>query len=178
MTIDPELRSRTTQEKILRSIVARLRDKIERLNDQNCFLSDQAIPVTLPGGRYAVTVSPGAGSFVGQMFAGAGSATITEDGSVIITPIVIVNLDRPRQYGQRLTGDDDNTWGIYQWKTAILKALFGFNDGWEPRDGDQPLLRDQLSPLNSDAPADVIIGKANAVAMKLVVSTAFDWDVS
>lgn len=174
--IDPRLRSRTTQERILTAIVDRLIDRIERLNDQNCILSDQAIPVIAPGGRFIVTVSPGAGSFVGQMFAGAGADTLSEDGSAIITPIVISHLDRPRQASRRLVGTDDQTLGLYEWKAEILSALFGYDD-WEPADGEQPLLREQLAPLRCDAPADVVIGKANATAMKIVVSTVFDWQV-
>lgn len=176
MTIDPTLRGRTTQEKILTAIVDRLIDKIDRLNDQNCILADQAIPVNVPGGRFIVTVSPGSGSFVGQMFAGAGADTLSEDGSAIITPIVIQNLDRPRQSRRRLVGTDDQTLGLYEWKAEILSALFGYDD-WEPADDDQPLLREQLAPLRCDAPADVQIASATATAMKIIVSTVFDWQV-
>lgn len=174
MTINPTLRGQSDEEFILQSIVDRLRDKVERLNDQNCFICDQAIPLTHPGGRYLVTVSMGAASYVGQMFAGAGNATIAQDGSVIITVILINHLDRPRQSARRVIGNDDQTAGLIQWKKQILRALFGFDDGWEPFHGDQPLLREQMAPLRVDAPADATIGEARGTAMKLIVSVVFD----
>ncbi len=174
MTIDPTLRGQADQEHILQSIVERLIDKVERLNDQNCFLADQAIPITHPGGRYVVTVSMGAGSYVGQMFAGAGADTITEDGSVIITVILFNNLDRPRQSIRKIIGRDDQAAGLIQWKKQILRALFGFDDRWEPTLGDQPLLREQIAPLRVDAPADVTVGEARGTAMKIIVSAVFD----
>jgi hypothetical protein len=34
-----------------------------------------------------------------------------------------------------------------------------------------------LAPLRCDAPADVVIASATATAMKIVVSTVFDWQV-
>lgn len=170
------LRSRTTQGPILTSIRDRLIEKIEDYNDQNCFIDDQAIPLTLPGGRIGCSISPGAGRFPTEFFAGGGADTLVEDGSVIVTPILVINLDRPRRSLRRLIGRDPETKGMLWYKEAILTALFG-DDKWEPRDGDIPLCRDMISPVNADAPADVMIGEATAIAMKIVISTPFDWSV-
>lgn len=172
--LDPTLRGKADQEPILDSIVARLIDQIAEFNDQTCWLTDQSIPMTMPGGRIACTVSPGPGRFPSEFFAGAGHDTLTEDGSIVITPILITNVDRPRRASRRLVEHDDQTKGLIYYKKAILAALFAKSD-WEPHDGKQPLLRDMLSPLRCDAPADVMIGEAQALAMKITISTVFDW---
>jgi len=173
MPIDPSLRGQTNQEPILDSIVARLIDQIEDYNDQTCFVSDQAIPITLPGGRIACTVSMGPGRFPSEFFAGGGADTLTEDGSIVITPILAINLDRPRRARRKIVGQDDQTKGLLYYKGAILRALFAST--WEPSAGAQPLLRDMLSPLSCDDPQDVQIGKTMATAFKMRVSTVFDW---
>ncbi len=177
MSIDPTLRGQADQEPILDSIVARLIDRIPEFNDQNCWLSDQAIPLTMPGGRIACTVSPGPGRFPSEFFAGAGHETLVEDGSVVITPILMINLDRPRRARRRLIEHEDQTKGLIFYKKAILAALFAHSD-WEPHEGRQPLLRDMLSPIRCDAPTDVVVGEAQGLAMKINISTVFDWNLS
>jgi len=172
-TIDPTLRGQTIQEPILEAIAARLIDQIEDYNDQNCFICDQAIPISLPGGRIGCTVSIGPGRFPSEFFGGGGHDTLTEDGSVVITPILAINLDRPRRARRKIVERDDQTKGLLFYKGAILRALFAFP--WEPSEGDQPLLRDLISPLSCDDPQDVAIGETMATAMKLRVSTVFDW---
>jgi len=173
MSIDPTLRGQTTQDAIFRSVVARLIDQIVDYNDQTCFISDQAIPITLPGGRIGCTVSLGPGRFPAEFFGGGGHDTLTEDGSIVITPILAINLDRPRRAGRKIVDQDDHTKGLLYYKQAILRALFAFP--WEPTLVDQPLLRDTLSPISCDDPQDVQIGETNAIAMKMRISTVFDW---
>jgi hypothetical protein len=172
-TVDPSLRGQTLQEPILQAITARLIGQIEDYNDQNCFISDQAIPITLPGGRIACTVSVGSGRFPNEFFAGGGADTLTEDGSIVITPMLVINLDRPRRASRKIVDRDDQTKGLLYYKWAILRALF--SHPWEPTRGEQPLLRDMLSPISCDDPQDAKIGETVATVMKMRISTVFDW---
>ena len=80
-TINFSLRGRTVQPKIVSAVVERLRSAVPGYNDQNCFESNQPVPAAFSGGRECCTVSIGAGSFPHEFFAGAGSATLVEDGS-------------------------------------------------------------------------------------------------
>ena len=172
-TINSSLRGRTVQPKIVSAVVERLRAVVPGYNDQNCFESDQPVPAAFSGGRECCTVSIGAGSFPHEFFAGAGSATLVEDGSLIITPMIEVRTDRSwRQKNQLLDGR-----GLLERKRQILVALFGTPD-WEPADGAQPLLRDLLAPLRSSQPGEVMVGEARMVALQLSVQTVFDWDLS
>lgn len=87
-TISSAHRGRTVQPKIVTAVVEGLRAAVPGYNDQNCFESDQPVPAAFFGGRQCCTVSIGAGSFPHEFFAGAGSATLVEDGSLIITPMI------------------------------------------------------------------------------------------
>lgn len=91
----PHLRFRATQDEILIAIRDRLRSAIDVLNDSNCFVTDQPILLHVPNGAYCVTVAPGERIFPSEFFAGGGNATLTEQGSVIVTPMVCMKLDRP-----------------------------------------------------------------------------------
>jgi hypothetical protein len=185
LAIDPTLRGRCTQDAILLSIIARLIDSIDELNDQNCFLVDQPVPLSLPGGRYGCTVCLGPGRFPSEFFGGAGSDTLVEDGSVIVTPLVVTPVDRPRRKWKKIADDDrDGATGapsLLYFKHAILKALLGRDketgEIWEPHTDEKPLLRDMLSPLSCDQPHDVAIGETVAAAMQIRFSTVFDWDI-
>lgn len=178
MSLDNSLRGKTTQERILTSIVDRLIDQIEELDEGNCFLSDQPVPISMPKGRYAVTVSMGPGSFPHEFFGGAGDETVVEDGSVVVTPIVVSTADRPRQKWKKITGATrtGDTPSVMYFKREILKAML--SPGWEPHDGDQPLLRDMLSPVSADQPQDVHVGETMGVASQIKFSTVFDWDLT
>ncbi len=173
---DSTLRSRTTQSPILESIRDRLIEKVEDYNDQNCFVDDQSIPISLPGGRIGCTISPGGGRFPSEFFTGGGADTMVEDASVIVTPIIVTRIDRPRRSSRRILGDDVGSKGILWYKREILIALFA-DDMWEPRLGDQPLCRDQIAPVNVEAPSDAVIGEATATAMRITISTPFDWSL-
>lgn len=76
MPLNNSLRGRTTQDRILASIVGRLIAQIDELDESNCWLTDQPIPVSIPGGRLAVTVSLGPGRFPAEFFAGGGADTL------------------------------------------------------------------------------------------------------
>ncbi|MBL8869516.1 MAG: hypothetical protein JNK90_06955 [Planctomycetaceae bacterium] len=53
-----------------------------------------------------MTVVPGEGIFPPEFFAGGGNATLTEQGSVIVTPMVCMKLDRPFRSEQALLQPD------------------------------------------------------------------------
>ena len=175
MTIDPVKRGATTQDLILTAIVDRLINQIAEYNDQNCWESDDPVPLSHPGGYEFCTVSFGAGNFPHEFFTGGGAETLTEAGSVTIAPTVTLTGDRPRRRRRRLTSDTDGR-NLINRKLQILKALFG--SSWEPADGDQPLLRDLPSPVNCSAPAEVMIGEARMLQLRLTIATTFDWDLS
>lgn len=183
MPLNNTQRSRTDQVTILTSIVDRLIDQIEELTVETCWLSDQPIPISLPQGRFAVTVSVGAGRFPNEFFAGGGVDTLTEDGQIIICPLIVNTGDRPRRKWKKITGNDalgetgNASPSILYFKQEILKALLADND-WEPNNGTAPILRDMISPISCDDPRDVPIGETIATAMKIRFSTVFDWDLS
>ena len=183
MDIDNNQRHGANQADIIVSIIKRLIDQIEDLDSQNCFLCDQAIPATHPGGRHCVTVSMGSGNFPHEFFHGGGADTLTEDASVVITPIVISNVDRTSQGIRKILGSktDHRTPSLMHFKIAILKALL--KDDWEPTKAvdefiEVPLLRDMLSPLSCDDPHETVVGESPAIAMKLRFATPFDWDLT
>lgn len=182
MALDFTKRSRTKQERILFSVVDRLIDRVQYLNDQNCWVCDQPIPLSLPGGRYAVTVSPGGGQFPHEFFGGAGKDTLTEDGSLVITPIVVNTIDRPRRAWQKIAGGDDAdivelTPNLLSMKHDVLDSMIG-DEAWEPNHGGVPILRDMLSPISCTDPSDVPVGETQAIAMQIRFGTLFDWDLS
>lgn len=173
------MRSRTTQDKILADVVTRLIAEIPELNDQNCWLSDQPVPITIPGGRYAVTVTMGGGRFPHEFWASGGTDTLTEDGSLIVTPLVVSTIDRPRRKWKKISGGDNSANrvpSLLYFKHAILSALLG--GGWEPAEDGVPLLRDMMAPLSADSPRDVAVGETIAAATQITFSTVFDWDVT
>jgi hypothetical protein len=176
-SLDPSLRGPVTQDLILIAFVDRLRDQIGEYNDQNCWETDDPIPLSHPGGNEFCTVSFGDGQFPGEFFAGGGSDTLTEAGSVIIAPTVPLQGDRPRRRRRRLVGeiDDPDKRTLLERKREILKALFASD--WEPASDDQPLLRDLPSPVACSAPAEVTVGEALMLQMRISIQTVFDWDI-
>lgn len=184
MAIDPTKRDGCTQDEILLAIVERLINAIGELNDQNCWLADQPIPLSIPGGRFACTVSLGSGRFPNEFFAGGGHDTLVEDGSIVITPLVVNAADRPRRKWRKIVGGDSacGAPSCLYFKHAILKALLGRDastgEVWQPNADERPLLRDMLSPLSCDSPHDVAVGDTVATAMQMKFSTVFDWDLA
>jgi hypothetical protein len=174
-SIDSTLRGATSQDLVLISIVDRLRDAIQDYNDQNCWESDDPVPLSHPGGDEFCTVSFGDGQFPAEFFAGGGADTLTEMGVVIIAPTVPLRGDRPRRRLRRIAKDADGK-SLLQRKREILKALFASD--WEPAKGTKPLLRDMPSPLSSSAPGEVMVGDAKMLQMRIMVRTVFDWDLA
>ena len=173
--LDPSLRGRITQDSVLEVIGDRLRAAIEIYNDQNCWESDDPVPLSHPGGDEFCTVSLGSGNFPPEFFDGAGAATLVEMGSVIIAPTVPIRGDRPRRRRRRLSSDADGK-NLLNRKYLILKALFG--EDWEPAAGLQPLLRDLPHPVSCSAPGEVHVGETTMLQLRLMIQTTFDWDLS
>lgn len=175
--IDPTKRGRTDQSLILRSIRDRLIEEIDEVSEETCWVSDQPVPVSMPAGRIAITVSMGPGRFPSEFFAGGGSDTLTEDGSIIVCILSVRADDRPRRAWRKIAGTESDTPSLLRLKRDVLAALLGSRD-WEPHSGDKPLLRDMLSPLSATEPRDVPVGETVAGAVKVTFSTVFDWQLT
>lgn len=173
--IDSSLRGSTTQERILLSIAQRLIAQIPVFTDQNCWVSDDPVPLSHPGGNEFCTVSFGSGTFADEFFAGAGDDTLTEMGSIVVAPTVPMTGQRVRRRSRRIANDPTGQ-HLSNRKRQILTALLA--DGWEPADGEKPLLRDMMSPKSCTAPGEVVIGEAKMLQIQLSFSTVFDWDLS
>lgn len=137
----------------------RLRTAIDVLNDSSCFVTDQPIPLHMPSGAFCVTVAPCEETFPTKFFAGGGDATLNEQGTVIVTPMVCMKLDRPFRSEQALLQLDC---GLVWWKRSILKAFHVWDPtnfpgpSWEVTDSDgRSLLRSELQPIRASTPADV-----------------------
>ncbi|MFG0261525.1 MAG: hypothetical protein ACF788_03965 [Novipirellula sp. JB048] len=172
--IDSSLRGQISQDEILIAIVDRLRDQIDDYNDQNCWESDDPVPISHPGGNELCTVSFGPGQYPAEFFGGGGADTLTEVGSVIIAPTVPLQGDRPRRRSRRIHKDPDGRSLLHR-KRQILSALFGSE--WEPSLAGQPLLRDMPSPIRCTPPGEVHIGDARMLQIQLSVQTIFDWSL-
>lgn len=173
-SLDSSLRGKITQDQILIAVVDRLRDQIEVYNEQNCWESDDPIPLTHPGGSEFCTVSFGGGEFPAEFFSGGGTETLTEAGTIIIAPTVPLQGDRPRRRRRRLIADNQGV-SLLTRKQQILRALF--REEWEPADGLQPLLRDLPSPTRCTPPGEVTIGQAQMLQCRIIIQTVFDWDL-
>lgn len=174
-SIDSSLRGQTTQDEILIAFVDRLRDQIEEYNEQNCWESDDPVPLSHPGGSELCTVSFGPGQFPGEFFSGAGSDTLTEAASIIVAPTVPLTGDRPRRRARRIHKDPDGRSLLHR-KRQVLAALFG--SPWEPHLDGQPLLRDMPSPGRCTQPGEVMVGDARMLQIQITIQTVFDWDLN
>lgn len=173
--LDATLRGATTQDKILDAIVDRLRESVDVYNDQNCWVSDDPIPLSHPGGEEFCTVSFGDGIFPPEFFTGGGELTLVEMGSIVIAPTIRQTGDRPRRKARRIATDSENRNLLYR-KLQILKSLF--KNDWEPAFETQPLLRDLPNPTRCSSPAEVMVGEIKMIQFRLTISTVFDWDLS
>lgn len=174
-SIDSTLRGATTQDLIIAAFVERLRGAISQYTDQNCFASDDPVPLSHAGGDEFCTVSFGDGSFPSEFFEGGGNETLVESGSVIISPSIKLSGDRKGRKSRRLYEDNEGK-SLINRKRQILVALFGGT--WEPRSGRQPLLRDMPSPRRATAPGEIIVGEAKYTQSRIIVDTVFDWDLT
>jgi hypothetical protein len=165
------MRDTTTPVEILESIVGRLRDQVEVLNEATCFVSDQPTPLKLPSGRIACTVAASNGAFPDDMWTGSGILTVSR--AIVVTPMVQMRLDRPNRGEAKILSDA----GILQLETAVLKSLLA--DSWEPELDGRPLLRDgTLIPRSIQGPASIHVGEAEMIATQITFMATFDWDLS
>jgi len=168
--LDSTQRGRATQKQILQAVVDRLIDYVDDYNTQNCFVSDQAVPSHFMGGRDFCTVSPGSGRFPTEFFTGAGTNSLVEDATIVITPGMVRRLDKPHKKDLVIVDLADS---LVERKRQVLAAMV--LDAWEPAIGTQPLTRDMLSPVSATAPGDVRVGETEMIALQLTFSTVFDW---
>jgi hypothetical protein len=180
-TLDLTKRGYATQDEILEAFRDRLREACPGCTDLTCFISDQPIPIIIPGGSHCVTIAAGKGSFDQQMFANAGHACLNEDTQIIISPLIQINLDRVPQSERALIASDRGL--VKVWKRNILRTLIladpdlgRQSQHWEPAKGDRPLCRDQIRPLYVSEPADVP-GHSGWTGLHITFSVSFDWDL-
>lgn len=180
--LDFSKRSRATQKDILIAFRDRLVEACPGCTDLTCFISDQPIPASIPGGGSCVTVSIGDGVFDQQLFIGGGASTLCEESQIIVTVMSQVVLDRIPQAERALVDDDRGL--LSSWKRGILRALLladpelgNESKPWEPAKGDRPLCRDQIRPNTASAPAD-LPGKLGWIGFQIPFAVSFDWDLS
>lgn len=166
----------TTQMEVLQEMRKRLIERVPAYTDANCFILDQPIPPDFPVGRECCTIAPGTGAFVEPMFAGAGFATLTENSTTIVTPMVRQVRDAPRQAKTALLSQED---GLLERKWQVLRAMLHDNFDLSIVDEEQAmtrfLLRDQLSVRSADPPGFTQIGQYQMMGMSIVFNTPFDW---
>lgn len=167
------LRAYSTPDEILAAIVDRLRERVAGYNDQNCWESDQPIPISHPGGGELCTVSMGGGDFPPEFFGGGGADTLTERGLIVVTPIVPVRGDRPYRRSRRVRSDPGS---VLTRKRQILSALFA-DPTWEPAVDGRPLLRELMSPGRATDPHDVTTGESRMIAIQISMNVLFDWSL-
>lgn len=169
-------RKYATQMEVLQTIRDRLIATVPAYTPANCFILDQPIPPEFPIGREACTVSPGNGQFVESMFAGSGFATLTENATTVITPLVRQVRDKPREATIAMLSQED---GLLQRKWEILRALLQDNFDLSIYDmateNYRWLLREQLSIRYADPPGFVQVGQYQFMGMSMTFNTPFDW---
>lgn len=170
----------STHEEVMIAIRNRLRAAVPGLNDRTCFLSDQPVPAAFHGGGYCVTISPGPGTFPPEYQSGGGWTTLTEEATIIVTPMIQINLDRVPQAERALLAGDRGLLSL--WKYRILRVLMKADPDsttskqWEPAIGDRPLLRNSLLVVSASAPAD-IPDRDGWIGMQIVFRATWDWDL-
>lgn len=180
--LDYSKRNTATQADILIAFRDRLITDCPGLTDLSCFISDQPIPNSIPGGGYCVTVSMGDGTFDQQLFLGAGAVTLCEESQIIVTVLSQIVLDRIPQAEKAMLDEDRGL--VANWKRNILRTLL-LNDPsagpeskpWEPAKGDKPLCRNFPRPTHASSPGDVP-GKAGWIGCQITFAVDFDWDLS
>jgi hypothetical protein len=169
-------RKYATQMEVLKSIRERLIEKVPAYTPANCFILDQPIPPEYPIGRECCTVAPGNGAFVEAMFAGSGFATLTENATTVVTPLVRQVRDKPRDATQALLSQDD---GLLERKWEILRALlegdFDLSILDTETENTRYLLREQLSVRFAEPPGFTQVGQYQMMGMSMTFNTPFDW---
>ena len=169
-------RKYATQMEVLEAVRDRLIAMIPAYTTANCFILDQPVPPEFPVGREACTISPGTGQFVESMFAGSGFATLTENATTVVTPMVRQVRDKPREATVALLSQED---GLLQRKWEILRALlegdFDLSIYDEATANTRWLLREQLSVRYADPPGFTQVGQYQFMGMAMTFNTPFDW---
>jgi hypothetical protein len=186
----PELRRNANLVTILASYANRLREH-PKLNEQNVVVSDQAIPLVMPGGRFCISVSFGSATFPRAAWDGGHHATATCDGKVVIGIYQQVMLDRPGRSEAALLHDES----ILKWLQVVLSMLTVASprsrersQAWEPwielsdvpgsdqYDWVYPALREIPVPTDYSAVADVP-GHSGWIGMQINFACKWDWDL-
>ncbi|MFZ9077519.1 MAG: hypothetical protein ACO23H_03225 [Alphaproteobacteria bacterium] len=169
-------RQYATQMEVLQAIQFRIVETLDEFTPANCFILDQPIPPDFPIGRACITISPGSGSFVESMFAGAGAATLTENATTVVTPMVRQVRDAPRSANKALLSQDD---GLLELKWRLLRVLIASDFDLSLTDATtgnkRMLLREQLSIRSCDPPGFTQVGQYSMMGMSMTFNTPFDW---
>jgi len=174
------LRSRTTQDEVLKAFAERIA-QIPDLNSELVVVSDQPIPTTFPSGGMQFVVAPGDSSFS----VGAAHAEAFRDICGIIVGFYILNRrDRPGRSESKLLRKNS----LMYWKRLLLAflaledpSLGPVSKPWEPTKTSGPndvipLLRSIPRVTKATSPRDVD-GHDSWVGMQLYYQVEFDWDL-
>lgn len=180
--------SRTTQDEILLAFRDRLQTHAD-LNDSNCVISDQAVPISMPSGGIFVTVSPGGGRFPDRAWSGGHHATATENGSIIVGIYLPNMADKPGNRHMGLLGrksvaspkPTDKRKSIMAWKQIVLSKLLVEDPAkgpgspiWIPTKNGKPILRDCPIPTSSTDALDVP-EHTGWIGLQLTFAVTWDW---
>lgn len=165
---------RGTLDALLRAVEARLRARVPGLNEGNCFVSDEPLPVQIMH-ELTCTVSTGDGQFDDATFEGGGHQTLTEHLPLIVTILRRSMLDTPDRARTALLQPEAGL--LVHYKPLLLKALL-VEDGaaWDPLYNGDRFLRDSLAPVSFKAPRSMQDRAGQSyLSMQLEFRAYFDW---
>lgn len=172
------IRLNGTEEDLLLAVQDRLRDKVQGLNEANCFVCDVEIPEgdLMQFSDLVCTVCAGNARFPQGFFAGGGTEQLNQQFDIAVTLLRRSKLDRPHEV--RAAWFDKSRGLISVYKRQILTALLidrssGTTKPWEPMSGGNYMLRDQLSPSACTGPRQV--NGIDFAGFTLTFSASFDW---
>lgn len=170
-----------TNVQILTRIRDRLRDKVESLTEQNCFVCDAPIPEVLTEGILNCTVSPTNSQFPDEFQTGAGYRQVTEEFGIDVSLLSWVELDEPGR--EEISLLDAEVGILNAYKRPVLRALLYDDDNdaqWRiTDDGGTDILRDHLTVVSTTQPHRKRIGDKphSWLVLTITFRSLFDWNL-
>ena len=160
----------TTHVVILNAIVDRLISQIDEFNRSTCVISIDPMPAVNIDHNLFCTVSPNDGSFLEDVFVGAGENSLIEQTATVVTLWSAIRLGRRGVDKELLT---NRSRGLLTKKRDILKALTGYM----LTDGEDDILTNYLQPISAMRPMPPE-PEERLGDMQLVFKTEFEWDLA
>lgn len=171
-------RSRATPRQILDSFLDRIQ-QVSEFRSGIAFISDQPIPISMPLGKLAISVSWAEGQFDQGLFESGGIEQLATESQVVIGVFVSNNRERPGRSNSPILDDG----GIVARVEQLLKILLVADPSkgrrsqqWEPTRNGVPLLRSCPRPAGFSQPSDVP-GHIGWLGVLLRFTVEFDWEL-